>query len=170
MTNMPDTVREPIEPCLEMWMEYLRGNRDILDLLLADDAVLISPILFAPQVGRDLVKLYLSAATSAFSGGSSQHGDALTPLASGSATIGGDEGPDSWDGRFRYRRKLCRGDFAVLEFETTISGKYVNGVDMITCNSKGKITEFRVMVRPLQGVNAVHAQMRAVLEAREVHL
>jgi hypothetical protein len=135
MTNMPDTVREPIEPCLEMWMEYLRGNRDILDRLLADDAVLISPILFAPQVGRDLVKLYLSAAMSAFSGGSSHHGDAPAPLASGSVTIGGDEGPDSWDGRFRYR-----------------------------------ITEFRVMVRPLQGVNAVHAQMRAVLEAREVHL
>ena len=52
----------------------------------------------------------------------------------------------------------------MLEFETEMNGKYVNGVDIITCNDEGKITEFRVMIRPLQAVNAVHAAMGAMLE------
>jgi hypothetical protein len=52
----------------------------------------------------------------------------------------------------------------VLEFETTIEGKYANGVDIITCNDQGKIVEFRVMMRPLQAINAVHRQMGEALE------
>jgi len=52
----------------------------------------------------------------------------------------------------------------VLEFETTVDGRYVNGVDIIRCNDDGRIVEFRVMIRPLQAVNAVHAQMQATLE------
>jgi hypothetical protein len=52
----------------------------------------------------------------------------------------------------------------VLEFETTIEGKYANGVDIITCNDAGKIVEFRVMMRPLQAINAVHRQMGETLE------
>jgi hypothetical protein len=52
----------------------------------------------------------------------------------------------------------------VLEFETLVEGKYVNGIDMITCNDDGKITEFRVMIRPLQAINLVHRQMGEMLE------
>ena len=51
----------------------------------------------------------------------------------------------------------------MLEFETTIVGKYANGVDIIRCDNAGHIVEFRVMIRPLQVINAVHNQMRAVL-------
>ena len=47
----------------------------------------------------------------------------------------------------------------MLEFETTIEGKYVNGVDIIRCDDDGRIVEFRVMIRPLQAVNLVHRQM-----------
>ena len=50
------------------------------------------------------------------------------------------------------------------KFETTVAGKYVNGVDIIRCNEAGRIVEFRVMIRPLQAVNAVHQQMAATLE------
>ena len=56
-------------------------------------------------------------------------------------------------------------DTAILEFETTMKGKYVNGVDIIRCNEQDRITEFRVMIRPLQAVNLVHEQMAAMLEA-----
>jgi hypothetical protein len=35
---------------------------------------------------------------------------------------------------------------------------------MITCNEAGKITEFKVMIRPLQAVNLVHKQMGEMLE------
>ena len=55
----------------------------------------------------------------------------------------------------------------MLEFETTVQGKYVNGVDIIRCNDEGRIVEFRVMIRPLQAVNLVHEQMRAQLEAMQ---
>jgi hypothetical protein len=51
----------------------------------------------------------------------------------------------------------------MLEFETTVDGKYVNGVDIIRCDDTGRIVEFRVMIRPLQAINAVHEQMRAML-------
>jgi len=55
----------------------------------------------------------------------------------------------------------------VLEFETSLDGKYVNGVDIIRCNDGGRIVEFRVMIRPLQAVNAVHEQMKAMLESMQ---
>jgi len=42
----------------------------------------------------------------------------------------------------------------MLEFETTIVGKYVNGVDIICCDDTGHIAELRVMIRPLQAINA----------------
>ena len=67
-------------------------------------------------------------------------------------------------GGFRYTKEVLAGDTAVLEFETTVEGKYVNGVDIIRCNDEGRIVEFRVMIRPLQAVNLVHQQMAAMLE------
>ena len=38
-------------------------------------------------------------------------------------------------------------------------------MDIIRCNDAGRIVEFRVMVRPLQAVEAVHRQMARTLEA-----
>jgi hypothetical protein len=78
------------------------------------------------------------------------------------AGAGGSSGDGS--GRFRYTKTVTSGDTAVLEFETTLDGKYVNGVDIIRCNDAGRIVEFRVMIRPLQAINLVHAQMKATLE------
>jgi hypothetical protein len=52
----------------------------------------------------------------------------------------------------------------VLEFESTVGGKYVNGVDIIECNDEGKVIEFKVMIRPLQAVNMVHQQMAKMLK------
>ena len=55
----------------------------------------------------------------------------------------------------------------MLEFETEMGGKYVNGVDIIRVDDSGRIVEFRVMVRPLQAVNTVHQLMGAELAAME---
>ena len=74
--------------------------------------------------------------------------------------LGGDPGSG-----FHYVKQVVAGDTAVLEFETTLDGKYVNGVDIIRCDNAGKIVEFRVMLRPLQAINAVHAAMGAILES-----
>ena len=39
----------------------------------------------------------------------------------------------------------------------------MNGIDLITLDKEGKVIEFKVFVRPLKGVNAVHEAMMAML-------
>ena len=65
---------------------------------------------------------------------------------------------------FHYIKEVASGNTAVLEFEQTLDGKYINGIDMITCDDEGKIVEFKVMVRPLQAINLLHKKMAAMLE------
>jgi ketosteroid isomerase-like protein len=132
-----------IEDVVERWHAFLTApDPGGLDELLADDVVFYSPIVYTPQRGKDITTLYLQAAQQ---------------------TLPGDGG----DGAFRYTKQVLGGDTAVLEFETSVDGKYVNGVDIIRCDDAGRIVEFRVMLRPLQAVNIVHEQMRAMLEAMQ---
>jgi hypothetical protein len=48
---------------------------------------------------------------------------------------------------------------AVLEFENEIDGIRINGVDIITFSDDGRITHFKVMVRPLKAINLLHRLM-----------
>jgi len=41
-----------------------------------------------------------------------------------------------------------------------IEGITINGVDMITWGADGRITEFKVMVRPLKAINLIHKIIR----------
>lgn len=137
-----------IEETVAKWHEHLRGRLPGgLDELLADDVVFHSPIVFTPQEGKAITKIYLEAAFGSLGG-------------EPSGAAGGSGG-----GGFRYTKHVLAGDTAVLEFETSVDGKYVNGVDIIRCDDTGRIVEFRVMIRPLQAVNAVHRQMAAAIEA-----
>ena len=52
---------------------------------------------------------------------------------------------------------------AILEFEATIDGKYVNGIDMIHWNDAQEITSVKVMVRPLKGLQALMPKMAELL-------
>jgi len=147
-----------IEHVVERWHRYLKGELPGgLDGLLDEDVVFYSPIVFTPQRGKAVTTLYLQAAAVALPGDTAQ-----------APTDGGDDGTteSSGDGgsAFRYTKQVLADDTAVLEFETTIDGKYVNGVDIIRCNAAGRIVEFRVMIRPLQAVTAVHRQMGETLE------
>jgi hypothetical protein len=65
---------------------------------------------------------------------------------------------------FRYVREIADGANVMLEFETEMEGIQVNGVDIITFDGEGKITDFKVMVRPLKAVNKVWDMMAAQLE------
>jgi hypothetical protein len=56
---------------------------------------------------------------------------------------------------------------AMLEFETEIDGILVNGVDIITWNDAGQITAFKVMLRPLKGINVIHQKMGELLAAQQ---
>ena len=66
--------------------------------------------------------------------------------------------------KFKYIKEIIGENSAVLEFETEIDGIYVNGIDLISWNEENKITEFKVIVRPLQAVNKLHQQMQDMLE------
>lgn len=135
-----------IQQVIAKWHAYLRGELPGgLDELLDDDVVFYSPIVYTPQRGKVITSLYLQAA---------------------GQTLPGDKSSSSSpEGRFRYTKQVLADDTAVLEFETTVEGKYVNGVDIIRVNEAGRIIEFRVMIRPLQAVNLVHQQMAKMLEA-----
>ncbi len=122
---------------LARWHAYMEGGSDpaLLADLLADDAVFHSPVVHTPQVGKPVVMAYLVAA---------------------SHTLGNDS--------FRYVRELVDGDEMMLEFVTEMDGITVNGVDIIRFDKAGKITDFKVMVRPLKAINKVWEMMAAQLQ------
>lgn len=64
----------------------------------------------------------------------------------------------------RYVRELKGAHDAVLEFELDLDGVHINGVDMITWNAQGQITDFKVMLRPLKAVNLIHQKMGEMLQ------
>jgi len=123
---------------LAKWHAYMEqgGDPALLSDLLADDAVFHSPVVHTPQVGKPIVMAYLVAA---------------------SHTLGNDS--------FHYVRELVDGDEMMLEFVTVMDGITVNGVDIIRFNAEGKISDFKVMVRPLKAINKVWEMMARELEA-----
>ena len=123
---------------IDEWHRLVR-ERDAAALqgLLDADAVFHSPVVHTPQRGRPLVFAYLGAALQVFGA------------------------PE-----FRYLREIRGESEAMLEFETVIDGVQVNGVDIIRWNQAGRIVDFKVMIRPLKAINAVHQRMAALLAAR----
>lgn len=123
-------------PNLQRWFDWMMHDHsaDGLAPLLAEAVVFKSPVVHTPQEGKFITMGYLLAA---------------------GETLGNDS--------FRYTRIFDCEDRAVLEFETEMDGISVNGVDMIEWNTDGQITDFKVMVRPLKAVGAVHAAMGAML-------
>lgn len=127
------------KPLIERWHETVRTrNADLLDGLLADEAVFYSPVVHTPQRGKQITKRYLSAAL-----------DVLC------------------DTSFRYTREISEGNFASLEFEASIDDIYINGVDLIAWNDAGKITEFKVMVRPLKAIAALRDRMAVRMQSQQ---
>lgn len=68
---------------------------------------------------------------------------------------------------FHYVGQIEDGRRSVLEFEATVDGKSVHGIDMITIDDEGLITEFTVMVRPMSGAQALMAGMAAQFDRIE---
>jgi SnoaL-like domain len=124
-------------PALAAWHDIVdaRDPAGLADLL-AGDATFHSPILYRPQAGRDLVTMYLT----------------------GALQVLGNE-------TFTYVREVVGPHDAVLEFEATVDGVVVNGVDMLRWDEHDRIVDFTVMLRPLRAVNLVHARMADLLQA-----
>jgi len=143
------TEPSPIHQTMASWLAHLAGGGSApLEDLLHPDVVFWSPVIFAPQRGRDLTLMYLTAASQVFPG------DPETEESEPSGPSGGG---------FHYTKKVLDGNHAVLEFETMMGGVQVNGVDIITCDDNGLITEFKVMIRPFKAIEAVRDRMAAML-------
>jgi len=134
---------------IEKWHDIMKGDSseapNKLDDLLHDDVVFYSPVVYTPQRGKEITKLYLSAASGVFS----------------TEKKGKEEKKES---KFKYIKEVVNGNHACLEFETEMNGVYVNGIDLITWDENDKIIEFKVLVRPLQAVNTLHQQMGQMLD------
>ena len=121
---------------LAKWHAYMdKPSAAALSDMLHDDVTFISPVVFKPQQGKDLTMKYLLSAGIVFQ-----------------------------DTKFKYVHELETANRMVLEFEAEMDGKYINGVDIIDFDDARLITQFKVMVRPLQAVNMLWQQMGAQLE------
>ena len=100
--------------------------------LFREDAVFRSPVVYRPYEGRDTVLKVLQAAERVLGLG----------------------------GQFRYVHHLEDADarVAILEFATEADGQ-VEGIDKLTFDEDGLITELKVMLRPASAVQAVGARM-----------
>lgn len=107
----------------------------LLSRLLADDVVFHSPVVHTPQRGKAITLLYLQGAMHVLN-----------------------------TAQFRYVREIVGEHDALLEFVTEIDGLHVNGVDLIHWNEAGLIDDFKVMVRPLKAINALHQKMGELLQ------
>src|SRR5919199_1035966 len=90
--------------------------------LFAEHARFRSPVVFRAYEGRDEVLKVLRAAEAVL-------------MASG---------------KFRYVHQLEDPDdrVAILEFATEVDGKHVEGIDKLTFDADGLISELKVMIRP----------------------
>lgn len=124
---------------LAAWHAYMEGGGDPQALrdMLANEVVFHSPVVHTAQEGSEKVFAYLHAATHA---------------------LGGDE--------FHYVREIVDQNEAMLEFATEVDGIHINGVDIIRWDEKGKVKDFKVMIRPLKAVNKVWEKMAIMLAAQ----
>jgi hypothetical protein len=109
------------------------GNVDQAAHLFSEDAVFRSPVLFRPYEGRDQVVKVLRAAERVLGLG----------------------------GEFRYVHQLEDRDdrVAMLEFATVVEGRQVEGIDKLTFDTGGMITELKVMIRPASALQLVGTKM-----------
>ncbi|MFZ2489297.1 MAG: nuclear transport factor 2 family protein [Anaerolineae bacterium] len=106
--------------------------------LFTEDAIFRSPAVFKPYQGRDTIRGILSLVIQVF-------GD-LTYTNVWSNNHGG----------------------VVMQFSTTVPASPdkrldIEGVDIFQLDAAGQITEMRVMIRPLRGLQAVAAAMEKMM-------
>lgn len=135
-TTMAGDVPETIQRWHRIALE--RRAEELADIL-AEDCVFESPVVHTPQKGRDIVEKYLRGA--------------LHVLNTEHFRYGGE-----W-----YGAQGPAGGSAVLEFYSEVDGITINGVDIIGWGADGRITTFKVMVRPLKAINKLHEKMGAYL-------
>ena len=101
-----------------------------LSEIIHPDAVFRSPMVYKPYHGGDILIFVLTQVIEIFE-------------------------------NFTYHREMVSADgrSAFLEFTANIGDKSLKGLDLITFDESGKITEFEVLIRPMSGLMALAEQM-----------
>ena len=113
-------------------------NIDQVPELFHEDAIFRSPVLFKPYEGRNQVLKVLGAAERVLANSDN----------------------------FRYLHQLedPNDRVAILEFATEVDGRQVEGIDKLTFDEDGRITELKVMIRPASALQVVGARMAEEFE------
>ena len=127
---------ENAKTLIKKWHKVIESNNlELLNEIIADNAIFSSPVVFKPMEGKEITMMYLHAAGESFN-----------------------------MEKFEYTKEIHDGMNSVLEFETYIDEISVNGVDMIEWNEDGKISNFKVMIRPYKAVQKVQEKMIEALD------
>jgi hypothetical protein len=115
---------------LDDWHRFVAsGDHALLPPLLSEHIVFRSPFVQSPIPGRQATLLVLTTVVQIFE-------------------------------NFRYHRSFIAGSHDVaLEFGANIGKWQLKGVDLITFNEAGEMTEFEVMVRPIKALAALGEEM-----------
>jgi len=105
------------------------------------DAVFHWPVVYRPQVGKSITSKYLNAA----------FGIRL-------------------NGSLSYVCEAHGKANAITDFEVEIQGALVKGVDMISWNDAGLITECKLMISLLYMVSITHQKMSTMLKGHKKSL
>lgn len=135
MTDLPPNLTPAVARSLQAWQSMIE-TRDLaaLTAIIHPDATFRSPMAFKPYRSREAVVLILSTVITIFE-------------------------------NFEYHRAFASDDGLnlVLEFSADVGDKSLKGIDMIRFDADGLITDFEVMIRPLNGLQALGAEMGARL-------
>lgn len=126
---------EAVSQALAHWHRMVaQGDLSTLPSILHAQAVFRSPVAHMPYPGAPVVALILNTVAKVFTD-------------------------------FEYLRELSTADglSVVLEFSAKVNGKQLKGIDMIRFDESGKIVEFEVMIRPLNALQALAAEMASRL-------
>ena len=120
---------------IENWHNFVKTkNISILDSLLSENIIFYSPVVHSPQIGFNISKKYLKAASIVL-----------------------------FNSSFKYINETHNNNSAILEFECELNDIYINGVDIIEWDKNNQITSFKVMVRPLKGILLLKDKMAKIL-------
>lgn len=130
MTDLPQ-LHPAAAKSLATWHAMVaKGDLSDLRSIVHPDATFRSPVAFKPYKSAEAVVLALSTVLTVFKD-------------------------------FAYHREAATADGlnVVLEFSAVVDDKGVKGIDFVRFDADGLIVDFEVMMRPLNGVQALAVEM-----------
>ncbi|HYD63365.1 MAG TPA: nuclear transport factor 2 family protein [Noviherbaspirillum sp.] len=135
MSQAPTNLNPAVAKSLEIWHALVEaGDLSTLEKIVHPEAVFRSPMSINPYGPAPALLIALQTVLTIFK-------------------------------EFTYHRQFGSSDgmSVVLEFSAMVEDKKLKGIDMIRFDEQGRIVEFEVMIRPLNSLQALGAEMGARL-------